>query len=90
MSDSSIQILGIVAGIFTSASLIPQVVKVYREKKAEQISIGFVIILLIGQSLWVTYGALKSDIPVVATNIFAVLISIIMIVLGIKYRPEKK
>jgi MtN3 and saliva related transmembrane protein len=87
MSESSQQIIGIIAGILTSVALIPQVVKVYREKKSEQISIGYVIVLMAGQAMWIVYGFVKSDIPVVATNIFSLGVSIVMIVLGIKYKP---
>jgi len=87
MSDSPQQIIGIAAGILTSVALIPQVVKVYREKKSEQISIGYVCVLMCGQALWIVYGIVKSDIPVVATNIFSLTVSIVMMVLGIKYKP---
>lgn len=87
MSDFLQQTIGIVAGILTSVALIPQVVKVYREKKSEQISIGYVIVLTCGQALWIVYGVVKSDIPVITTSIFALSVSIVLMVLGIKYKP---
>jgi MtN3 and saliva related transmembrane protein len=86
VDDSFVQIVGIGAGFFTSVSLLPQVFKVYREKRAEQISIAYLITLMTGLGLWVVYGFLRSDIPVIVTNIFSLAVSIVMTVLGLKYK----
>jgi MtN3 and saliva related transmembrane protein len=88
MSESIVQVVGVVAGILTSVALLPQVVKVYREKRSEQISIGYLVTLMSGQSLWIVYGILRSDTPVVATNIFSITVSLVMLVLGIKYKDK--
>ncbi|HEX8357087.1 MAG TPA: PQ-loop domain-containing transporter, partial [Segetibacter sp.] len=42
------QIIGIVAGIFTSASLLPQLIKIIKEKKVEDLSMGMFVALMIG------------------------------------------
>ncbi|HMJ70261.1 MAG TPA: SemiSWEET transporter [Cyclobacteriaceae bacterium] len=88
MSESLVQIVGVVAGILTSVSLLPQVVKVYREKSSEQISIGYIITLMSGLLLWIVYGILRSDTPVIATNVFSISVSVVMLVLGIKYKDK--
>jgi uncharacterized protein with PQ loop repeat len=51
--------IGIIAGILTSTSLVPQLVKILREKKAEAISIGMLLILLAGFAGWIWYGIEK-------------------------------
>jgi MtN3 and saliva related transmembrane protein len=81
--------IGIVAGLFTATSLLPQLIKLIREKKAEDISLFFLIILFCGVGLWIWYGILRKDIPIIATNAFSLLVNILMIVLGIKYKKEK-
>lgn len=83
------QVIGIVAGICTSTSLIPQVVKTVKEKKAEDVSLGMLLVLGAGIILWIVYGMKKNDIPIIATNAFSLLVNITMIVLGIKYKKEK-
>lgn len=88
MNDTWSQIVGITAGILTSVALLPQVIKIYREKKSEQISIGYLVVLMAGQSLWIVYGIMKSDIPVVGTNIFSISVSVLTIILGIKYKSR--
>ena len=42
-------ILGIIAGFLTSVSMIPQLVKVIREKNVEDISLVMLLVLISGQ-----------------------------------------
>ena len=88
MSESTIQWIGIAAGTLTSIALLPQVFKIYREKKADNISIPYLVILFAGLALWIVYGISRSDIPVIATNIFSALVSIVTLVLGVKYKKQ--
>lgn len=66
-------VIGIVAGVFTSISLLPQLIKIIKEKKVEELSMTMFISLLIGLSLWVYYGILRKDMPIIVTNGFSVL-----------------
>jgi len=88
VSDSLIQWIGIGAGALTSASLLPQLFKIHKQKKAEDISIAYLITLLSGLSLWIVYGILRKDIPVIATNIFSVLVNLSTIILSLKYKSN--
>lgn len=78
-------IIGIVAGIFTSASMLPQVIKMLQDKKSSQVSIGMIVVLMIGVGLWVWYGIMKEDYPIIIANSFSLLVNIVMIVLRIRY-----
>jgi MtN3 and saliva related transmembrane protein len=82
------QVVGIAAGICTSVSLIPQLVKLIREKKAEDISLFYLIILFIGIALWIWYGVLRDDVPIIATNGFSLAVNALVIVLGIRYKKN--
>ena len=55
-------IIGIAAGVLTAASMMPQVVKTIKTKKAENVSALMLIILIGGVILWIIYGFLKKDI----------------------------
>lgn len=83
------QVIGIAAGICTSTSLIPQVVKTIKEKKAEDISLVVFLVLGTGVILWIVYGIKRNDFPIIATNAFSLLVNISMIILGIKYKKKK-
>ncbi|HVF96781.1 MAG TPA: SemiSWEET transporter [Flavisolibacter sp.] len=79
------QIIGIFAGICTSSSLLPQLIKTIKEKKAEEISMLMLILLITGVATWIVYGIIRNDLPIIITNGFSLLLNGIMIFLRIKY-----
>ena len=83
------QIVGLTAGIFTSISLLPQLIKLLKHKKAEDISLFYLIILFVGLGLWIWYGILRDDIPILVTNGFSLVINGIVIFLGVKYKRRQ-
>lgn len=83
------EIVGIIAGVFTSVSLLPQLIKTIREKDASSISTVMLLVLIAGISLWIYYGFLKKDIPIIATNIFSDLVNLTLLFFSIKYKKEK-
>jgi MtN3 and saliva related transmembrane protein len=80
-----ILIIGITAGVLTAASMLPQVFKTLKTKKAENVSPSMLIILICGVGLWFFYGILKNDLPIILTNGFSVLINLCMLFLRWKY-----
>lgn len=84
-----VQIIGIVAGIFTAASLLPQLIKTIKEKDASSISTVMLLVLIVGISLWVYYGFLKKDLPIIATNIFSDLVDLTLLFYSIRYKKAK-
>ena len=86
---SIIQLTGFVAGIFTGVSLLPQLIKLIKEKKTEAISSWMLFILMGGLALWIIYGFLKNDLPIILTNSFSLFINIIILFLRWRYRHHK-
>ncbi len=89
MSQNYIQIIGIGAGILTSISMLPQLIKTFKEKKAENISLVMILILLCGIGSWIWYGYLKSDMPIIFTNCFSFLLNLILLFFRFKYADKK-
>ncbi|MBC7554232.1 MAG: SemiSWEET transporter [Taibaiella sp.] len=81
-------VVGIAAGICTASSLLPQVVKMVQEKKATDISIGMLLILLSGLVLWIWYGIIKKDWPIIITNCFS--LGLNFTILGLRWWYKKK
>jgi MtN3 and saliva related transmembrane protein len=80
------QITGLAAGVCTACSLLPQVFKTLKEKKAEDVSLGMLFVLQAGLILWIVYGFKRNDLPIIVTNCFSLLVNITMVTLGIKYK----
>ncbi|HEY1007219.1 MAG TPA: SemiSWEET transporter [Sphingobacteriaceae bacterium] len=86
MTDQFNQIIGLTAGILTSCSLLPQLIKTLRLKEAEHISPGMFILLMAGTGLWTYYGVLREDLPLIITNAFSFSLNCTMLFLNIRYR----
>jgi MtN3 and saliva related transmembrane protein len=61
--------IGLVAGTLTSIAAIPQVIKTVRTRHARDISIWQPVFLAIGVALWMVYGMLIHDLPLILSNI---------------------
>ncbi|MGE4512842.1 MAG: SemiSWEET transporter [Chryseobacterium sp.] len=81
-------LLGIIAGILTSVSMIPQLIKVLKEKNAEDLSWMMILVLISGLSLWVWYGFIKDELPIILSNAFAVLVNIVLLICCIIYKKR--
>jgi MtN3 and saliva related transmembrane protein len=82
---NEIQILGFIAGIITSGAMLPQLVKTWQTKKTEGLSIKMFVVYLVGFGTWITYGFIRGDVPIIATNIISVIITSALLWLKIKY-----
>lgn len=61
--------IGLVAGTLTSLAAIPQVVKTLKSRHVRDISIWQPFLLSIGVALWMVYGILIGDLPLIVANI---------------------
>ena len=75
-----IEVLGLVAGGITSVAMMPQLIKVIKEKNAEDISVVMLLVLITGLSLWVWYGILQNELPIILSNSFSVLVNITLLI----------
>lgn len=78
--------LGMIAGTLTTVSFIPQVIKVWKTKKTRDISLAMFAILLTGSILWLIYGFMMKDIPLILTNIIIFLLGSIILYFKIMYK----
>lgn len=82
--------IGIFAGICTCISLLPQLFKIIKSKKAENISYWMLFILLTGIGTWIWYGFLRDDLPIIITNSASFTINILVIFFTIKYKEKEQ
>jgi MtN3 and saliva related transmembrane protein len=83
-----IDIIGLFAGICVTVSVIPQIIKVWRTKKVKQISLLTFSVLTFGIAIWVVYGILKKDFPIIITNSVSLFLNLIMVYFLIYYEKE--
>ncbi|MBL7125141.1 MAG: hypothetical protein ISS51_03485 [Dehalococcoidales bacterium] len=79
------EILGFIGGGVITASLIPQVQRVFKLKSAHDISLTFTLMLLIGLILWVNYGLAFNLAPVVLWNSISTALVAVLLYAKLKY-----
>lgn len=85
----TITLIGIFAGACTTFAVIPQIIKSWRTKKVMDVSPIMFSVLILGVGLWVVYGIMKNDIPIIVTNGLSVLLNLSMLVLMLLYKKKK-
>ncbi|MBF4491321.1 SemiSWEET transporter [Flavobacterium sp. JLP] len=81
-------IIGLFAGTCVTLSVIPQILKVWKTKKVKAISLKTFSILTFGLLVWIIYGILKNDLPIIITNSVSLTLNLIMVYFIIYYEKE--
>ncbi|WP_243371509.1 SemiSWEET transporter [Geotalea sp. SG265] len=82
--------LGLMAGAITTAAAVPQVVRTYRTRQARDISIWQPVLLNVGMSMWLIYGLIIGDTPLIAANAFSIVCYSLLIIMKIVYKEDDK
>lgn len=73
------EIIGIIAGILTTISFVPQVVRVLKTNDTKSISKAMYICFSLGVCLWLVYGFLINSFAVIAANIITLPMALIIL-----------
>jgi MtN3 and saliva related transmembrane protein len=84
--SAAVTVLGLVAGVLTTLSFLPQVIKAWKSRSTRDISLGMFLMFCTGVFLWVVYGFLVGDVPVIAANVVTFLLAATILGLKLKYR----
>ncbi len=80
-----ITIIGLLAAVCSSISFLPQVIKSWKTRKTQDISLPMYIIVIIGISLWLIYGFLINNLPIILANGIALILVLFVLFLKIRY-----
>lgn len=70
-----VTIIGLMAGTLTTISFFPQVIKTWRSKSAKDISLTMFLSFCFGVLLWLIYGILLKDIPIIISNAITLILA---------------
>lgn len=83
---SPITLIGLLAGTLTTISFVPQVLKTWKTKSAGDLSLGMYSIFCLGSMLWLIYGLIISDIPVIAANAVTLALALTLLYFKLFYK----
>ena len=78
--------LGLLAALLTTVAFLPQVIKTWKTKKTRDISFIMYVILITGVFLWLVYGFLIKDLPLILANLVTLVLVSFILFLKIKHR----
>jgi len=82
---TAIMILGLTAACLTTCAFIPQVIKTWKTKSAKDLSLGMYLVFTGGVILWLIYGIIKWDIPIIAANMVTLLLALTILYFKVFY-----
>lgn len=85
---SAVDLLAYVAGCIVFVSFVPQVIKTWRTKKVDDLSLAMFYMTMVSNSLYVVYAILTNLVPVFITMALICSITLVQIVLIHKYRVK--
>ena len=81
--------LGLAGATLTTFAFVPQVIQSYRTRHTKDLSLGWLLCLLAGFLLWLAYGAIINDIPLILANTFSLLLVLSLLVMKFKWGMGK-
>jgi MtN3 and saliva related transmembrane protein len=85
----SIETVGYLAGLLTTVAFVPQVIKTWKSKSADDLSPGMLAAFSLGVGLWLVYGVAVRSTPIVAANAVTLAQTIILVVLRVRYGARR-
>lgn len=83
-------ILGLIAGLMTTFSFLPQIIKIVKTKDVSSISLTMGCIYTLGVFCWLSYALIIENNVLLITNIFSLIFGLLLIYFKLKYKKKDK
>jgi MtN3 and saliva related transmembrane protein len=83
---NTIQFVGLAAGMLTTIAFLPQVLKTWKSRSAKDLSLGMFSLFCLGVALWLAYGFLVRDIPVIAANLLTLMLASTLLFFKLRFK----
>jgi len=68
MNPDFVSALGALAALCTTGAYLPQLIRAWRTRSTRDVSLPMFLLLVTGIALWLVYGVLIGDGPLIAAN----------------------
>lgn len=87
-NDILVEVIGLVGATFTTIAFLPQIIKIWKNRSSNGVSLSMYVCMLVGIIIWLVYGILINSIAVIVANIFSGILQLVIIFLTIKNRTN--
>lgn len=82
--------VGLLAGALTTLAFVPQVLKIWKSKQANDISLATFAIFSSGVALWLVYGLRIASWPIILANSVTLALALLILILKWYFVLRKK
>jgi MtN3 and saliva related transmembrane protein len=79
-------LIGLAAATCTTLAFLPQAIKVIRTKQTQDLSLVMYSVFTMGVFLWLVYGILVRDVPLIIANTVTLILAAIILIMKIRYK----
>lgn len=80
------QLLGLTAGMLTTIAFLPQVIKTWKSRSAKDLSLRMFLLFCLGVAMWLAYGVLVQDVPVIAANLLTLMLASTLLFFKLRFK----
>mgnify|MGYP001340874266 CR=1 FL=1 len=84
-----VDLLGTAAATLTTGCFVPQVVRLWRTRNAEGISLVTFAAFALGVALWLAYGVILRAWPIILSNAITMVLAFAIIGLTLRFRRRR-
>jgi MtN3 and saliva related transmembrane protein len=78
-------LVGLSAGFLTTIAFVPQVTKIWKTRSAKDVSLPTFIAFTIGVALWLAYGLLEREPPIIVWNAVTLVLAGAILTMKLKF-----
>lgn len=78
--------IGIAAAVLTTTAFAPQAIKAWRSRSTKDVSLSMFTMMVAGIALWLTYGLLIDDLPLILANTVTLILAGAILVAKLRFR----
>lgn len=86
------KVFGLIAALLTSSGFIPQILRGFKTRKLDDVSIVMLIVIVFGTACWIVYGISIGDRIIIGANGFTCFTVLLLLLMKYLYRikPDSK
>lgn len=90
MADITVSVIGYAAACCSTASFAPQAWKIIKSRQTKDLSVGMYALTVTGFALWLAFGALGMQWPLIISNFICLLLSAFILMMKLLPRRQKE
>jgi MtN3 and saliva related transmembrane protein len=86
LDPQTVEVIGYVAAVLTTASFFPQVWKTWRSKSVKDLSLVMLTMFSAGVFLWLVYGLAHGSVPITIANGVTLALAVFLLAMRLNFK----